>query len=232
MASAFAVPLVAKPAGPSVPEATAVPAGDVFSKYGLVVHERAEWIAKKTPSPKGLETERDVRVLLVHHSDSGNTYKAGAVPSVLRGFHSFHTGPEKKWPDIAYNFFVDRFGDVWEGRHGSLERPVIGSASGGNQGHSQLVCLIGNFASERPPTRMLASLAALLAALGERYELDPDPDATSTFVSRGSNRWPKGKEVSTRSIEGHRAMSMTACPGDAAFAALPDVRLAVKKLRG
>src|SRR5688500_18291358 len=39
----------------------------------------------------------------------------------------------------------------------------------------------------------------------------------TTFVSRGSNRWPAGASVTTSTIAGHRDMSMTTCPGDAAY---------------
>ena len=120
---------------------------------------------------------------------------------------------------------------MWEGRSGSLASPVAGSATGGNQGHSQLVCLIGNFTDTRPSAAALDSLARLLAGLGARYGLSADPTATTTFVSKGSNRWPSGSKVELRSIEGHRAVSMTTCPGDAAFALLPHVRTRVQALR-
>jgi N-acetylmuramoyl-L-alanine amidase len=202
-----------------------------ISKFGVTVNPRSAWIPAKQPTPTGMRVESAVKVLLVHHSDSPNTYKAVAVPGLLRGFLGFHTGPEKKWPDVAYNFFVDRFGGVWEGRAGSLDGPVAGSATGGNQGFSQLVCLVGTFQKDAPPPAMLDSLERLLAGLSSHYSMSADPEATTTFVSLGSNRWPAGKTVTTRSIEGHRAMSQTTCPGDAGFATLPSVRTAVQKLR-
>jgi hypothetical protein len=241
-AAALVVP--AAKAGPSIPPS--VPKGpkataknvesenslnQAFVKYGIAVNDRSMWVPQKAAKPAGLVVEDDVKVLLVHHSDSPNTYKQTAVPGILEGFRQFHMGPEKKWADIAYNFFVDRFGGVWEGRFGSLTSPIIGSASGGNQGHSQLVCLVGNFATEFPSKEMTHSLARVLSALSETYGLDSDPEATSTFVSRGSNRWAEGKKVVTRSIEGHRAMSMTSCPGDAAFEVLSKIRADVQTLR-
>jgi hypothetical protein len=60
-------------------------------------------------------------------------------------------------------------------------------------------------------------MVLLLAGLAERYGVDPAPGATTTFVSRGSNRWPAGASVTTSTIAGHRDMSMTTCPGDAAY---------------
>jgi hypothetical protein len=62
----------------------------------------------------------------------------------------------------------------------------------------------------------------LLAGLAERYAVDPAPGATTTFVSRGSNRWPAGASITTSTIAGHRDMSMTTCPGDAAYPLVKD----------
>ena len=69
-------------------------------------------------------------------------------------------------------------------------------------------------------------MAGLLAFLGDRHGLDLAPGATATFVSRGSNRRPAGEEVTTPTVSGHRDMSATACPGDAADALLADGTLA------
>jgi hypothetical protein len=186
---------------------------------GLTVLRRESWGAD-LPAPAGLPTEApgDVRVLLVHHSASTNDYGEDQAADQIRQFHALHTGPEKGWPDVAYNFFVDRFGRVWEGRAGSVEGPVIGDATGGNQGFSQLVCLIGSFVTDQPTPEAVEALTGVLAWLARREGVDPTPGAMSSFTSRGSNRWPAGATVETTTIAGHRDMSQTACPGDAAYA--------------
>lgn len=204
---------------------------DSLTRFAVSVKPRSAWVSPKAAAPPSMPVESKVHVLLVHHSDSSNSYRADQVAGLIRGFAAFHTGPEKKWPDVAYNFFIDRFGGIWEGRAGSLTQPIAGSATGGNQGFSQLVCLIGSFATQSPSAEMQRSLTKLLAGLGHHYGVTAEPEATTTFVSRGSNRWKAGKSVTTRGIEGHRAMSMTSCPGDAAFSMLPQLRLSVQKLR-
>lgn len=60
-------------------------------------------------------------------------------------------------------------------------------------------------------------MIALLAAVAETYSIDTTPGATTTFVSRGSNRWPPGSSVTATTIAGHRDMSQSICPGDAAY---------------
>lgn len=186
---------------------------------GLAVLRRESW-GPDLPAPADLPTEApgDVQVLVVHHSASANGYDEGAVAGKIRQFHALHTGGERGWRDVAYNFFVDRFGRVWEGRRGSLDRPVIGDATGGNQGFSQLVCLIGDHVSDEPSPQAVDALSRVLAWLARREGVDVTPGAVTSFTSRGSNRWPAGATVQTTTIAGHRDMSRTACPGDAAYA--------------
>ncbi len=182
------------------------------------IHPRADWGADLPPrGPLEPERPEDVRFLLVHHSVSVNDYAAEAVPDELRSFYRLHTAPEKGWPDIAYNFLVDRFGRIWEGRAGSIEAPVKGDATGGSQGFALLCCFIGDHRTAAPSPEAQASMVGLLAWLAGRYGIDPRPGATMSFVSRGSNRWPAGSTVTTTTIAGHRDMSRTVCPGNAAY---------------
>ena len=172
-----------------------------------------------------------MRFLLAHHSASSNSYTEAGVPGLIRGFYGFHTGPDKRWPDVAYSFFVDKFGGVWEGRTGSTAKPVAGSATGGNQGYTRLCCLIGDYSATTPTESQQASLVKLLATLADWHGIDTAPGAQTTFVSKGSNKHPRGTQVTTRTIEGHRSMSTTSCPGDSAYALVPGLQARVTKLR-
>jgi hypothetical protein len=178
----------------------------------LAINARSTWAVDRPPlGPLNPET---VKFLIVHHSASRNGHTSAEAPSILRSFYDFHTGPEKGWNDIAYNFLIDSGGGVWEGRAGSLDRPVAGDATGGNQGFSQLVCLIGDYNAAQPSAASLTSLVSLLAWLADRYGVATEPGSTVTFKSRGSNRWPEGTRVETKTITGHRTMSQTTCPGN------------------
>ena len=192
---------------------------------GVAVLPRGAWAGGLAPVGP-LAAEPDVRYLLVHHSvDPGNDYGEGDVPGILRQFFRFHTSAAKGWPDLAYNFLVDRFGRVWEGRAGSLAGPVAGDATGGNQGFDQLCCFVGNHQAGEPTADAFAAMGRLLGALARRHALSLAPDATATFTSRGSNRHPAGTPVTTATVAGHRDMSRTQCPGDKVFARLPELRL-------
>ena len=167
--------------------------------------------------PKGpLEPERDVKFLLVHHTAGANGYPADAVRSTLRGIYSYHTGP-KGWKDVAYNFFVDAHGGIWEGRKGSLDGPVRGDATGGSQGFAQLCCFLGDHQVTPPSAAAQAAMTDLLAWLAGRDGIDLRSGATVSFTSRGSNLHPVGSRVTTPTIAAHRDMSKTTCPGDACY---------------
>lgn len=197
------------------------------------IHPRESWGADRPPREPPIP--EDVRLLLVHHSATANDYRPDEVPKIIAGFYDYHTGGVKAWSDIAYNFLVDRFGGVWEGRAGSLAGPVVGDATGGNQGFSQLVCLIGNFEDDPPSDEASTALVGVLAWLAERDDVATSPGSEASFVSRGSNRWPRGRRVTSPTIAGHRDMSLTTCPGsrlyDYVISALPGDVESVKQRR-
>ena len=203
------------------PGARAAPDPAVVARLRPAIEPRASWGAD-LPVTGEIVAEEDVRFLLVHHTASTNDYGPDEVVDQIRGFHRFHTGPEKGWPDVAYNFFVDRFGGIWEARAGSLAGPVRGDATGGSQGFALLCSLIGDHSQVPVSTEAAASLIALLAWLGERHGITTEPGATIDFVSRGSNRWSAGTPVTAATISGHRDMSQTSCPGEFAYGLVRD----------
>ncbi len=174
---------------------------------------RSSW--DEGSGPVGVIEAETPLFLLVHHTaDPGNDYSEADVPALLRGMYRYHTSADKGWPDIAYNFVVDRFGRIFEARSGSIAGPVAGSATGGNQGFAQLCCFLGNHAAEAPTAAAQASMVQLLAWLAVRDGIAIDGDPV-TFTSRGSNRWAEGTTVTVDPIAVHRDVSQTSCPGDA-----------------
>lgn len=184
---------------------------------GLSIHPRDSWGADL--DPRGALVAEQVEFLLVHHTATSN--QVDDPRSLIRKVYAFHTGPRKRWADVAYNFFVAADGSVWEGRAGSLAGPVRADATGGNQGFSQLVCLIGNHVDVAPTTAAQASLVTTLAWLADRHGLGVHADSSATFVSRGSDKFRVGTIITTPTISAHRDVTFTACPGDAAVALLP-----------
>ena len=194
---------------------------------GLHIHPRSDWGADLPP--KGAMGTEDVRFLLVHHTASTNN--APDPRSVIRQTYAYQTGPAKRWPDVCYHFMIGADGSIWEARAGSLDGPVVADATGGNQGYAQLICLIGNFVGEAPTLAAQDSLMRMMIFLADRYEIDSAPAASVTFVSRGSNRYRAGSQITTSTISGHRDCSATACPGDVGYSLLPTWRSRVHATR-
>lgn len=217
----FATPALARPRLLlQVPTVTVAP--------GLEIVTRDGWAENRPPRGK-IRVETDVRFLLVHHTaEPGNNYGPGDAPALLRGMYDYHTSSAKGWPDIAYNFLIDQFGVVYEGRSGSLTQASVPDATGGSQGFSQLACFIGNLDVQAPTDAARDSMDRVLAYLADRHLVDITPGATTSFISRGSNRYPSGVQVHSKTVAGHRDMSTTTCPGDFAYAMIEDDSFAAR----
>jgi hypothetical protein len=156
----------------------------------------------------------------VHHTAGANDYSRAEAPAVVRAIQLYHVRGNG-WNDIGYNFLVDRFGTIYEGRFGGIERNVVGAHALGFNNGSVGVALLGTYGSAAPSRAAQNALARLLA-----WRLDlahVDPTAVTTVVSGGSERYPTGVPVLLRSVSGHRDTGYTECPGDLLYARLDDI---------
>ncbi|MEZ5239760.1 MAG: N-acetylmuramoyl-L-alanine amidase [Microthrixaceae bacterium] len=102
-----------------------------------------------------------MKLAVVHHSVSSNSYSQAQVPSVIRGIQAYHMDG-RGWDDIGYNFVVDRYGGIWEGRGGGATEPVVGAhASGFNTG-TVGVMLLGDFSSAQPTSASVQSAGRVI----------------------------------------------------------------------
>ena len=151
-----------------------------------------------------------VRLVIVHHTATPNNYTPDQAAAIVRGIDVYHVRTNG-WNDIGYNFLIDRFGRIYEGRYGGITRNVIGAHALGFNTGSVGIALIGNFMTARPTTAAVQALEKLIA-----WRLDlahVDPVSTLTFVSGGSERWRVGTKVKLRAVSGHRDTGSTSCPG-------------------
>ncbi len=161
-----------------------------------------------------------LRLAIVHHTAGTNDYTAAQAPAIVRGIEIYHV-EANGWNDIGYNFLIDRFGTVYEGRGGGIARNVIGAHAEGFNTGSVGVALIGNFSRATPTPPMQTALVRLLA-----WRLDVahlDPLSTVHFRSGGNAKFRAGRVVSLRAISGHRDTGPTDCPGHGAYVLLPSI---------
>ena len=155
-----------------------------------------------------------LRFALIHHTAGNNNYTRAQSAAIVRGIEIYHV-KGNGWNDIGYNFLVDKYGQVFEGRYGGVDRPVIGAHAEGFNTGSVGVALIGDFTSSTITAAAKTSLEELLA-----WRLDVahvDPLSTLTVASQGNSRYPRGTPVLVRAIGAHRDVYFTDCPGNALY---------------
>jgi hypothetical protein len=196
----------------------------------LPITPRAAWGASRC-KPRKTAGYGTVDLAFVHHTDSLNGYSRLQSPSVVLGVCLFHRNVNG-WNDIGYNFLVDRYGQVFEGRAGGMGTPVVGAQAGGFNLYSTGIAAIGTFSSTRFPAAGINSLAELLA--WKLSQLGIPAIGTVTVPSNGGpfTFFRKGTPVTLNHIAGHRDADSTACPGSALYAQLPALRERVAQLEG
>ena len=147
----------------------------------------------------------------MHHTVNANDYTRAQVPGLIRSIYAYHT-QSRGWSDVGYNFLVDRFGRIWEGRYGGIDRPVVGAHTLGYNDYAFAMSAIGNFDVAQPRQAMLQAYGALFAWKLSLHGID----ASSTRQRVGSRWFP--------AINGHRDAGSTACPGRYLYAKLGTIR--------
>jgi len=187
------------------------------------IQPRSAWDPANQCPPRTNPLYGDVQVAFIHHTVSLNDYQPQDVPSIILGICRFHRN-SNGWNDIGYNFLVDRFGTLWEGRAGGIDQPVVGAQAQGFNSHSTGIANIGTFDSV-PETD--AAMNAMAQLIRWKLPLSGAPTYGSvTLVSAGgsSNRYPSGTRVTLDRISGHRDVDATDCPGGDLYAQLPTLR--------
>ncbi|MEP6665619.1 MAG: N-acetylmuramoyl-L-alanine amidase [Nocardioidaceae bacterium] len=151
----------------------------------------------------------EVHAGFVHHTVNANNYTRGEVPAIIRGIYAYHT-QTRGWRDVGYNFLIDRFGRIWEGRYGGITLPVVGAHTLDYNENSFAASAIGNYDIPHPSARMLDAYARLYAWKLSLHGVRPKIRqlvAGTTF----------------NAISGHRDAASTACPGRYLYAKIPTI---------
>ena len=180
------------------------------------IFSRAQWGADERMRNKSELHYGEVHAGFVHHTVNANGYTMAQVPSIIRGIYAYHTR-SKGWSDIGYNFLVDRFGRIWEGRYGGVDRPVVGAHTLNYNDYAFAMSAIGNYdvydhGRGIPSQAMLDAYGRLFAWKLSLHGVDAG--STSQWVGR---RY-------LPAVNGHRDVGTTACPGRYLYAKIPTIR--------
>ncbi|WP_298462691.1 N-acetylmuramoyl-L-alanine amidase, partial [uncultured Cellulomonas sp.] len=190
---------------------------------------RAQWGAPAEPRCR-LDVAPKLRGAVVHHTASTNAYASAAdARAAIRGFLRYHT-ESRGWCDIGYNFLVDKWGNVYEGRAGSLTRAVVGVHAGGFNTGTLGVSMIGDYSTVAPSTATLDSVARVIAWRFAAYGLDPQGTTTFDTLGGENSKIPSGTRITLPTVFAHRDVGFTACPGNAGYAAMGRIRARAAEL--
>ena len=153
-----------------------------------------------------------MKAVAVHHTVTANDYSPSEGRGIVLGICRFHRNGNG-WNDIGYNALVDRFGTLYAGREGGLDKPVVGAQAQGYNSTTAGISVIGNHSSVRAPKRAIDGLTHYLAWKLRVH--DRPAKGKTTVISQGgdANRYPQGKKVRIHRIYAHGTVDYTECPG-------------------
>ena len=196
-----------KGAGGVVRLPAAVATGDQHD--GPAIRSRADWGADEslmTWTPR----QGQVKGAIVHHTAGTNSYTSAQVPSIIRGIYTYHA-KTRGWGDIGYNFLVDRWGRIWEGRTGGVELEIVGAHALGVNDETVGVSVLGNY---EQATVSNAAVRGVIDLLAWKLSLHGVP-------ARGYTTLDGSREAR---ISGHRDVGSTACPGASIYQRMTEIR--------
>ena len=183
---------------------------------------RAGWATSKV-APRNDPSYGRVDMAFVHHTETGNDYSPEESPGIVLAIARYHRDTNG-WSDIGYNFLVDQYGTIFEGRYGGIDKAVIGAQAQGYNSFSTGISCIGGFMTAALPDAAMKSVARLIAW---KLALHGAPVGGSLVVTSGGgalNAHKYGEKVTMHRIAGHRDGDSTDCPGDKLYKQLPALR--------
>ena len=226
-AASVAAPATAPAAVPVV-----APAATIANGLPVAVTTRAEWGANASYMSWDPEYARAGHVV-VHHTAGTNSYSAGQSASIVRGIYYYHA-VVLDWGDIGYNFLVDKFGTVFEGRSGSVAAPAgrmsIGAHARGVNTGTMGISMMGDYSTVSPSDAQLSSVGKMAGWFLKRAGIS-DVTGWAGLHVWTTERYQAGSTISMPRILGHRDVGYTTCPGNVGYSKLGAIR-AIAKAQG
>ncbi|HEX8099421.1 MAG TPA: peptidoglycan recognition protein [Actinomycetota bacterium] len=187
------------------------------------ITRRSQWGANESLRNCGPRYASAVKIAFVHHTAGSNSYTATQSDDIVRSIYWYHT-QTNGWCDIGYNFLVDKYGQLFEGRYGGMTRPVIPAATMGFNTGSTSISAIGNFQNVSPPSAMVSAIERFLAWRLDVAHVSPTAGVYMTSSGSTGGKYPAGRRVWFHTISSHRDAGYTACPGNYLYAKVPTIR--------
>ena len=168
---------------------------------------------------------------VVHHTADPNTYTT--VAQAEQQIHNdavYHIN-SLGWCDLGYNFVVDKWGNIYEGRANSLTQAVVGAHAGGFNTGTVGVAMLGTY-DTAPSAATQEGVARIIGWRLGAYGIDPQGSMTYYTGDGGVGAKYHNQNVALPRVFGHRDVWYTACPGNGGYGALPYIRARALQLLG
>ena len=213
------------PAAVPVSVPAAVPIGTTANGLPVPVTTRAEWGANASYMSWDPDYESAGHVV-VHHTAGTNNYSAGQSASIVRGIYYYHA-VTLDWGDIGYNFLIDKYGTVFEGRSGSVAAPAgemsVGAHARGVNTGTMGLSMMGDYSSVSPSDAQLSSVGRMAGWFLKRAGI-ADANGRAGLHVWTTERYQAGSTISMPRILGHRDVGYTTCPGNVGYSKLGTIR--------
>ncbi|MEU9233031.1 peptidoglycan recognition protein family protein [Streptomyces subrutilus] len=202
------------------PESTA-PRPDVVS--------RVQWGADESLNDEGpvYLPGAKVKAFFVHHTASTAPYECSESAAIVRGLHVYHV-KTNGWRDLGYNFLVDKCGNLFEGRQGGVDQPVLGAHTYGWNQESTSIAVLGDYTNGGASAAALEGISKVAAYKLGQY--DGDMNGTTTLTAGASQTnffstsFVQGQQYTFKTLSGHRDGFNTQCPGNQLYPQLDSLR--------
>lgn len=187
------------------------------------VISRSEWGADESIRCAEPDYDDETNAITIHHTAGSNNYTEAEAAGIVRGIYQYHA-QTLGWCDVGYHSLVDKYGNIYEGHSGGLNKPVQGVHAGGFNSNTWAISFLGNY-DEAPATQAMIDAAGNLA--GWRAKVgDFDPKGSDVHYSEGTpyTRFAYGQEVTLPNIFAHRDVGDTACPGQNVYDRMDEIR--------
>ncbi|MDQ3821806.1 MAG: peptidoglycan recognition protein [Actinomycetota bacterium] len=196
-----------------------VPMRSVAIASSPAIVPRLSWSANERITRPPVYAD-ELRFALVHHTAGSNSYTRSQSAAIVRAIQLYHVRGNG-WNDVGYNFLVDKYGQVFEGRAGGVDKNVVGAHAEGFNTSSVGVAVLGNYSGAGVSAAAQKAVAGVIA-----WRLDlahVDPLSTLSWPSGGNARFPRGAPVFLRAVSGHRDTGFTSCPGSVLYRRIPAI---------
>ena len=192
------------------------------------VVSRAGWGADESIRCKDADYDDGVKAIALHHTAGSNNYTRAQAAAQVRAAYKYHA-QSLGWCDIGYNALVDKYGTIYEGRYGGLDKAVQGAHIGGFNKNTWGISMIGNYETAQPTEALLESVTDLAGWKGAISGVDPTSRVSLRSEGFGGSRYPAGASAPVYGLFGHSDVHYTACPGQYTIAQWPKIRAAAHK---